>query len=262
MKKLLAVVGILLALIAVGIFCVFFITSGIVETADGFFQQVAGGNIVESRDYLAEEFKAATTQDELKTFLTESTLVDFKEASWNSRSVANGSGELEGTVLTKTGGSIPLKISFVKESGAWKIYGIQKKDAGLNTEATNDVAIPTKAEAAVLIKETTQDFAAAINAKDYTQFHAGLSREFQEQVPLEKFNEIFSVFIDSAVDLSVLEKLEPMFTAEPAMSAEGVLALEGYFPSKPSRVKFSYKYVWRDKKWELLGINVDIEPVD
>ncbi|TWU25573.1 hypothetical protein [Bythopirellula polymerisocia] len=262
MKKTLVVIGGLFVLLVVAIFGIFFITSGIVKTADDFFQQVSDGNFKKSRDFLAEEFKAATSPEEFEVFLTESALIDFKEASWNSRSVANGSGELEGVVLTKSGGSIPVQMSFVKELGAWKIYAIQKKGAGLNAAATEDVPIPTKAEAAVLIKDTTRDFAAAINSKDYTQFHADLAKEFQEQVPLEKFNEIFSVFIESEVDLSVLENLQPMFTAEPALSAEGVLLLEGYFASKPSRVKFSYKYVLRGTKWELLGIVVNIEPID
>lgn len=261
-KKLLLVgcavtAGLVVLTVAI-VVAVFFFTGGIVETADAFFQQVAEGNMDEAWTHLSADFKESTPRDELEAFLEDSSLAEYESASWNNRRVTPDTGTLEGTVKTPEG-RIPITISFVKEDDGWKIQSIEKEPTGIAQSA--EVSVPTLEESAALVKATTQEFAAAINNEDFSEFHKNIAVEFQEKLSPEEFAEVFAVFIEQEIDLSGLENLEPVFTSDPGLAADGTLHLEGYFPSTPSRTHFSYTYVHREEGWKLLGLDVNIKPI-
>ena len=66
-----------------------------------------------------------------------------------------GTGHLEGDVSTKSGGKIPLTLTFVKENRRLEdLLLIQKSQAGLVAESGGQ-AIPSKTEAAKLAVDTT-----------------------------------------------------------------------------------------------------------
>lgn len=261
MKKFLIVLGSIAVGVVLIIGIVFYATSGAVESVDGFFRSVAAGDLERAKSYLAEEFKSSTSDEELVAFLEQSGLDDYASSDWGGRSVDTSSGKLTGKVLTASGGAIPVTVTFVREGGEWKIYYIERESSGLSARAA-EVALPTRTEAAEIVKATTRDFAVAVNARDLSSFHAAASDEFREQVPLQKLNESFSAFLTQDIDLTVLQDHEPMFTSEPALSADGVLALEGYFPTTPSRAWFAYRYVYRGADWKLLGIEFNVRPVE
>ena len=119
------------------------------------------GDMQRARSYLAVDFRATTSEDELRQFLGRSALLDYSQSHWSNRQVSiGGTGHLEGDVSTKSGGKIPLTLTFVKENGGWKIYSIQKSRAGLVAESGGQ-AIPSKTEAAKLAVDTTLSFAFA-----------------------------------------------------------------------------------------------------
>ena len=262
MKKFLIIVGALALVIGLGIVSVFYATSGAVETADAFFRQAAAGNFDKARPYLAEGFLASTSEEELIRFLDGSGLLDYRESDWGGRSVDTSSGKLTGKVITNSGATIPLTITFVRESGEWKIYYIQREDVGLADSRIDDVELPTRTEAAELVKSTTSAFAEAVNAGDLGLFHAQTAPEFQQEISLEEFNRLFADFVTQEIDLSVLGAYEPMFTSDPALSAQGVLRLEGYFPTRPSRAQFGYTYQSVSGEWQLIGIRFNLSPVE
>jgi hypothetical protein len=262
LKKLLSVFGALAALFVVGITAVFYFSSGMVDVSDTFFKDVAAGDMQRARSYLAADFRAATSEDELRSFLGRSALLDYSQSHWSNRQVSiGGTGHLEGDVSTKSGGKIPLTLTFVKENGGWKIYSIQKSQAGLVAESGGQ-AIPSKTEAAKLAVDTTLSFARAVNANDLKAFYAQTAAEFQHDVPFEKFSAGFSPFIEHHINLAPVEKVAPLLTSEPGVSPQGVLQVEGYFPFTESHVNFSYKYIYRFTDWKIVGINVHVKPVD
>lgn len=263
-KTLLVILGIVAAAFISVVVCAgiigmaFYMTSGIVDTADSFFQQVAAGNIDEAWTHVSKEFKESTSREEFEAFLEQSSLDEYQSATWNNRQVTNDEGTLEGTIKTPDG-SIPLTLTLVKGDDGWKIQAIELADSGIVNQS--QASVPTLEESAALVKATTQEFALAVNNKDFTDFHKNLAVEFQEELSPEQFAEVFAVFIEQEIDLTVLEDLEPVFTADPGVAADGMLHLEGYFPSEPSRTHFSYNYVYRDDGWKLLGLDVNIKPI-
>lgn len=258
-KKILLVLGLFVAFIVGVIVLAFTLTTGLVRVADTFFADVANGDLEQARTHLSEEFRAGTSLEDLKLFLDKTSLGGYREATWNHRSIENSLGELQGDVVTQDGGVVPLVVKFVKENGDWKIYSLDKPSAGVSQAAPEEASLPSREEAAELVQQTTRDFAAAINANDFSSLHAQTAHEFQEQISLEKMAEIFGEFVEQKIDLSPLENLEPLFTTDPAVTAGGEMLLEGYYPSTPSRAYFTYRYIWRDKKWQLLGLNVNLK---
>ena len=262
MKKALLVLGSLAAVVTLVLAIVFIATSGAVETADSFFRAAAAGDLDGAKKHLAEGFKSSTSDADLKAFLEGAGLLDYRESEWGGRSVDTSSGKLTGRVLTESGGSIPLTVTFVREDGEWKIYHIQREEAGLETAYAEEVRLPSRAEASQLVKATTQEFALGVNARDLSPLRTLASQQFQQQVSLEQLHENFAPFLTQDIDLTVLQDYKPMFTTDPGLSAEGVLRLEGYFPTTPSRAYFKYSYVSRDGDWQLLGINFNVTPIE
>src|SRR5579871_3165421 len=147
LKIVLGVVAAFVLLIGLG----FWLTSGMADTADGFFKAVKIQDLAAARGYLSEDFRASTDETALKEFLTRSAILHFKDASWSERKIAGGRGELNGAIHTDSGGVVPIKLMFIEENGAWKIYAIQKPTAGLQSEDTSPT-VPGQADLNALVK--------------------------------------------------------------------------------------------------------------
>src|SRR6266853_670253 len=78
-------------------------------------------------------------------------------------------------------------------------------------------------KAVQLLAHTTLSFARAVNANDLKAFYVQTAAEFQHDVPFEKFNAGFSPFIEHHINLAPVEKVAPLLTSEPGVSAQGVL---------------------------------------
>jgi hypothetical protein len=260
LRRALGVLGAIATLVVVIVAVVFHFTSDLVNVSDAFFKAAAAGEMQAARSYLAADFRAATSEDELRAFLGRSALLDYSEGHWSNREVSIGRGTLRGEVKTKSGGRVPLTLTFVKESTGWKIYSIRKPQAGIVSESGGQT-IPSKDEAAKLAVDTTLSFARAVNTSDFKPFYDGTAAEFQSEVPLDKFNAKFAPFIQQHIDLAPAEKITPLLTAEPGVSPQGVLQVNGYFPFTSSHVDFSYKYVYRFTGWKIIGISLHVKSV-
>jgi hypothetical protein len=224
MKKLLKIViGIVIVFVA-AIATVFYFTSGMVGAADEFFAAIKKQDIPAARSFLSEDFKASTDETALKEFLSKGALLQFKETNWSSRQISGGRGELNGEVITETGGVVPLKLLFVKENDAWKIYGIQKPTAGLQAEETSPT-IPSKSDQVVLVKRATHDFATSVNAKSMEHFYATVARLWQKETTPQQFNEVFGAFFNHDIDLTILDVMQPTLEPVSALGESGQLIL-------------------------------------
>jgi hypothetical protein len=256
MKKLLKIVVGIAVVFVLAIGAVFYFTAGMAGAADEFFAAIKKQDIATARGYLSEDFKASTDETALKNFLTKGALLNFKETTWSSRQITGGRGELEGEVITESGGVVPLKLLFAKENDTWKIYGIQKPTAGLQTEQSSP-NIPAKADQVALVKQAMHDFAVSVNNKSMEHFHSTVSQLWQREFTAQKFDEAFGAFFESGLDLTVLDGFES--SIEPvAVDENGVLVLEGFFPTRPSKVTFKQQFVYEGIGWKLVGFKVNV----
>lgn len=258
MKTLLKVVVGLAVMFIVAIGIVYWLTAGMADTANAFFQAIKKQDLAEARGYLSEDFKASTDATALNEFLTQSSILHFKEASWSNRETSGGRGELNGTIRTETGGVVPLKVMFIKENGAWKIYGIQKPTAGLQSEVSSPT-VPSKTDQVVLVKRSMHEFALSVNSKSMQHFRSTVSQTWQRQVTTEQLDQVFGKAYGIGVDLTVLDKIEPVLDGQVALGKNGELVLRGYYATRPDQVSFEQSYVYEGIGWKLLGFGFNIK---
>ncbi len=259
MKKLLIVLLVILVIIVIVIAAVFLMTSGVTKSADTFFRSVREGNLTAAYAQVSEDFKAATSQELFETFLKNSALLNYQTATWTSRSVSGKTGELEGTVETSDGGSIPIKIMFVKEQSKWKILNINKTAAGLVQTESSALSLPGDSDLKAMADVCMRDFALAIQNKDFSDLYATLSELWKSQTTAEKLQENFQGFVDQEIDLTVLSQYEPVFSKQPAINDKGALELEGYYATQPSTCYFTLRYLYEHPEWKLAGIYVTLK---
>ena len=257
MKKLLKIVIGIIGVFVVGIAVVFYLTSGMADNANAFFSAIKNGDISTAHSYLSEDFKMSTDETALKEFLSASALVNFKEASWSSRQINGGIGELNGAVTTNSGGIIPLKIIFVKENDVWKIYAIQKPTAGLQEEESSP-SIPTEKEQEALVQRAIFDFGTSLNKKDMTIFRNSVSTIWQKQVTKEELEEAFKEMFDAG-DFTVLSTMSPKIEPVSQLGENGELILKGYFVSGGHKVTFTQKYIYQGIAWKLFGFSIYVD---
>jgi hypothetical protein len=258
MRKVLIGVGVVVTLIGIVIGSVFYLTSGIVDVADAFFSAVQKKDWPNANAWLSEEFRAATPSEQLQLFLQRSALVHYTSASWGERSISGNRGELNGAVATDSAGIIPIKMTFVKEQGGWKILSIQKAVSGV--VATEDTRpLPTDEQLHTMVQTALLDLGVAINQKDFAAFYAKTAKLWQAQTTKEALFEAFRVFSDQDIDLTILQNYTSIFNERPHVSDEGILLLRGYYPTQPSVAYFKLTYVYEHPAWKLAGINVEVK---
>jgi len=258
-KKLLkTMIGIAVFGAAIGGIVMYF-TAGMADTAEAFFQAVKRQDMSAARNYLSTEFKANTNEATLKAYLSNNSLLHFKKASWSNREISGGHGELSGEVTSDSGGVVPLKLSFLKENDAWRIYYIENTKPGLQTDSVQTQetrpVVPDTADQILLVKRSMHDFALSVNAKSMEHFYGTLSQVLQQQVTVTKLDEAFGQVYEAGMDLTNLDQMEPVIEPVSALGEHGELLLKGYFPTTPDPFHFEHQYVVDDKGWKLFGFN-------
>jgi hypothetical protein len=234
---------------------VWILTSGLADTADGFFRAMKAGDLPGARQYLAEDFLASTSDEDLRRFIESSALANYESASWSSRSIENSRGKLSGTVNTASGGSVPMDISLVREKGAWKILALSKPSAGLLGDTTLNA--PNSADQTRLVRQTTSRFADAVTREDFTQFRHSSAALWQRQITAEKLAEGFKGFAPAAAELQSLANAEPQIdTAK--FDDDGAYTIAGGYPVSGGKFQFRYRYLYEGTDWKLVGINADL----
>jgi hypothetical protein len=257
MKTLLKIVIGLAAVFILAIGAAFWLTSGMADTADAFFQAVKKQDLAAARSYLSEDFRASTDEPALKEFLTRGALLHFKDANWSNRQISGGRGELNGAIRTDAGGVVPLKLMFVKENGAWKIYGIQKPTAGLQPEDTSPT-VPARADQIELVKRSMHEFALSVNSKSMEHFRGTVSHMWQRQITTQQMDDAFGKVYGIGADFTVLDKVQPVIEGNPALGEHGELVLKGYYPTQPNQVDFKQSYLYEGIGWKLYGFSFNI----
>ena len=113
----------------------FWATSGMSGAADDFFNLLAQKNYTSAyQKYLSSDFKSKTPLTKFIDYIKANRLDEVKETHWGNRQINGNLGELEGSLVTKNGGAIPIKLKFVKGVENWQIYAMNKPQSGINSE--------------------------------------------------------------------------------------------------------------------------------
>jgi len=108
---------------------VFRMTAGMVATASQFFTAMKSGNLPEARSYLTDQVtspEAAPAEALMMEYLSKTPFSKWKKSRWIQRQVSGDEGFLQGSIKLEDGSRVPLRITFSKINGCWKIRSFRK----------------------------------------------------------------------------------------------------------------------------------------
>lgn len=152
---------------------------------------------------------------------------------------------------------VTFNLTYVQESSAWKLMGINVQVIPF---VENTGKVPSDKELKALALDSLLSFNDALQTNSFKKFYNEIAKLWQKEVTAEKLLQIFQPFIDKEIDISAIAKLTPAFAKPPAVNDDGLLVLQGSYPTRPSTVSFELKYVYEDESWKLAGINVQVKP--
>jgi hypothetical protein len=103
---------------------VFAATREAAEAADQFLALVAQDKMAEAYNSSAAGLRVRQSQEAFAADVKRLGLLDYASSSWPVRNIVNDEAKLEGTITTKSGGTIPLTVTLVKEGGTWRVLSL------------------------------------------------------------------------------------------------------------------------------------------
>ena len=249
----LLVVAVCGGLLAVTLGSVFGAMAAVSKPADDFLTLLGNGDTTGAYQSGASGLRAAETPEQFAAFVKSSRLDQYRSSNWNKFNTTNSQGTVEGTVTLKDGSTVPLKVNLVNEGG-WKVVGLELTGV---VPKKPQPQVPSEAEAKKLVNRDLGEFRKAVEGDDFTRLHASLHSQFKATSSAEQLREAFKVFIEQKEDLIGVGGVEPKLGKAPALGGDGVLTVEGEYPSRPVRVLFLLEYVAEDGEWKLTRLKVN-----
>ena len=150
---------------------------------------------------------------------------------------------------------IRFRLKYMNEKSGWKLLGIK---LNVTPAGTSDAKAPTVKEAKTLVRGSLLAFNQAVQAKSFAGFYKQIATLWQNQTTPEKLQALFQPFIDGEVNIAPIAKLEPTFEKGPVIDDDGLLQIQGTYPTSPSKVRFDLAYLNEGADWRLVKINVKV----
>lgn len=165
--------------------------------------------------------------------------------------------KLDGVVFTKGDGS---GVTGDKDTSS-------KKDSDDRTDSDKRSSgdMPADSEVNALVKNTTADFADAVENEDFSDFMANTSTEFQAQFTPDRMSQVFSTFLEKKeAAVPILRNAvnsQPQYSPPPKIETKQgkqVLVANGKLPAGNYTVNFEYEYVQNGSDWKLIKIQIKL----
>ncbi|MCA1659987.1 MAG: hypothetical protein LC642_05550 [Verrucomicrobiaceae bacterium] len=154
---------------------------------------------------------------------------------------------------------VDFRFQYVQEKSAWRLLGVK---LNVVPAGSADAPAPNEEEARKLVLDSLGTFNRAVREKSFAEFYKQIATLWQNQTTPEKLQAPFQTFIDGEIDLAPLLTPEPRFDKPPAINEDGVLVLQGSFPTKPDKVRFDFGYLYEPPTWKLIKVNVKIDAAE
>jgi hypothetical protein len=236
---------------------VFALTRPVVDASEAFLAQMGQGEVAAAYASTADGFRAQQDEESFAAAVKQLGLDEYASVSWSNRRINNQEGTAEGTVTTTKGATKPIALRLIFEGGAWKVVGVRYGGVEM-TSIRAVLSVPAKEELDRLVLETLLGFNQAVRNKDFTAFHEKLSAGLKKGVTPEKLLASFHDFVDKKIDISPIKTAEPQFAPPPSVNENGVLIVNGHYPTQPTRVRFRLNYVKEGAMWKLSFISVNV----
>ena len=253
---------------------VMYATSGMSDVANEFFIYTKSKHFDDAYNMGSEDFKRSVTKEQLKNFLVQNALTEYKSASWTERAIDGNIGTLKGTITTKSGSVIPITMKFIKNvNGDWELYSIFKPAGGIEKEkpasgiekekpkadSSTGNQVPSQSELVNLVQETTMVFAQSVNDKSMEKLYNYISDVWKKETSIAQLDKVFDPFYKQNIDLTLLKDIKPIIDNSTKIDSNGILHLSGYYPTSPVKVYFKNEYIQENGKWKLYALFIRLK---
>ena len=126
-KVLLGLVVFIVGIVSVALWA----TSGLDKPVERHFAAIHAGDLMGAYGELSVAARSATSIDDFKAMLAGMpALTKVTGTSFNSRTIDETQGKIEGTLELEGGGKLPITVTLVKENDQWKILSYHVKQPG------------------------------------------------------------------------------------------------------------------------------------
>lgn len=241
---------------------VFQATSGVAETGDRFFQAAREGDYVMAYSLTSEEIQRRNSVADLEAFIGANGLGRAVDTSWSSRSINNDTGSLAGTLTTATGGTIPVEIGLVYESGEWKINSISRTRTGLGAGLAGpgpdspDIAkdVPRDADPEHLLFLNASGFLRSMENGDYGFWRV----RWAEGTTVPDLAARYPRTEELAGRLTAFEDVRPRLKSA-RMTSAGDLVIQGVSENQGETLAMKLTLKREKERWKLTGFSYRLE---
>lgn len=122
--------------------------------------------------------------------------------------------------------------------------------------AAQQAVVPSDLQLLMMIKTTLIAFSQANVTGNYSVLRDLAAPSFQQVNTAARLSEIFRDERNKNLDLSPVVLLRPELLQRPSIDANGMLHVEGYFPSKPQMVRFTLVFQNVADRWRVVALGV------
>lgn len=261
MRTFLKILGCLAVLGGAAAGLVFWLTSGMTDTANAFFEKIRSGDNKGAYELTSTGFQSATALPAFETFVARNKLKETTGQSWSNRKIEGAGdaaiGTLVGSIQDAKGGSVPARMQLTKRNGKWVVHFIRINTGGAASDMT--AKVPDQATLLSLAHEANMQFTSAVEAKSFKNFHGFISDRWRKQVSEEKLAKAFEAFITRNVTFGDFAKLTPVLNGPAKIDNNGALRLTGSYDTRPMRIEFRQSFIQERAKWKLIGFAFDMK---
>jgi hypothetical protein len=242
-------------------------------SAQIFMQQISNGQAQEAYQSSTFGFQAQRTAAVFEKAAQDMGLVGYASAQWQTLERDGRTAKVPVVITTRTGQQLPIIVTLLDESGAWRVFSLKSPPSeqtgiaenkftlvGKATALTNSVLQPTPPEEEVrmLVRDNLLRFNNAIATESFDEFYDSVSRKWQEQLTKGQLQRAFQPFIDKKVSIAAVGETEAVLDAAPSVNSEGLLLVSGSYPTQPYRIFFTLKFYYELPAWKLFGLEVNL----
>lgn len=244
------------------------------DSLNAFFHELSQNQVDEAYDSTAFGFQTSLNR---RTFARAVAALNIHQPgisySWSPKSTSSSEVDLEGTISYPNGKKLPVSADLIDERGSWRVFRlraeasqgdifalVKQSPEGQSVSFSGDPRriIPSEKDLQNLVEGSLMDFNRAIQTGNFASFYQTISLAWQDQITPKRLKDAFQNFVDLHVNLGNLNMATPVFDVPPEISSDGVLLLQGHYPSAGAKPYFTLRYKYELPHWKLYGLDVQI----
>ena len=242
------------------------------QAADEFFLEIGENRLQEAYDATAFSFQAQSSFKSFEATAKELGLTAGNlSCNWTKEATKGDDIKLTGEVMTASGTTVAVSVTFIQERGAWRVFSLLTPNQGGKKEEdrfsllgkgdafTRSVnqEMPNAQKTQEILERSLTLFGNAIKTQDFREFYSKVSQAWQNQLTEKQLQNAFQPFIDAKADIDI-KTLTPVFDTPPAINSKGLLVLIGHYDTKPYVTTFNLRLIYEFPLWKLYGVEVQL----